>query len=231
MEPSLETGTPDGVKSVAALEAALISHLEEHSKSDVAHDIGHLRRVLSMARRIAAAEGRYDALALTAASLLHDCVSIPKNSPLRSQASTLAAHEAVRLLRTMDFPADSLPVVLHAIEAHSYSAGIKPMSLEARAVQDADRIEALGAIGVARCFAVTGAIGRSMFDPQDPLARNRPLDDLAWGLDHFQVKLLRLPDTMQTAAGRKIAETRARFVKAFMNRIADECSNLDDAIV
>lgn len=211
--------------AVNAWERAILAHLRDHVVADIAHDMGHLTRVLSMARRIAAAEGPHDRLVLTAASLLHDCVSVPKDSPLRSRASALAADEAVRLLSVMGFPVTSLDAVHHAVEAHSYSAGIEPRTLEAMVVQDADRIEALGAIGVARCFAVTGVIGRPLFDPEDPLATGRLLDDAAWGLDHFQVKLLRLPATMRTVTGREIAMGRASFVREFMQRIGEECAN------
>ncbi|MFA9353024.1 hydrolase, partial [Escherichia coli] len=76
------------------------------------------------------------------------------------------------------------------IEAHSFSAKIAPETLEAKIVQDADRLEALGAIGLARVFAVSGALGVALFDAEDPFARQRGLDDKQYALDHFQTKLL-----------------------------------------
>jgi uncharacterized protein len=74
--------------------------------------------------------------------------------------------------------------------------------VEACIVQDADRLEALGAIGLARVFAVSGALGVALFDAEDPFADARTLDDRKFALDHFQTKLLRLPETMQTEIGR-----------------------------
>lgn len=194
--------------------------------ADVAHDIAHLGRVLGLARRVALEEGPHDPLVLTAAVLLHDLVSLPKDHPDRASASRMAAAEAVRLLRSMGFEERLLPGVAHAIEAHSFSAGIAPTTPEARALQDADRLDALGAIGIARCFAVGGSLGRALVDPDDPLAEGRVLDEGAWVLDHFQTKLLRLPDSMTTVAGRGIAEERAAFVWAFMLRMAEECAGL-----
>ena len=208
-------------------EARIIAHLREHGDGDAAHDLGHLRRVLTMARRIAEEEGLHDRLALTAAALLHDCVSVAKDSPLRSKASYLASEEASRLLHTMGFPTASLGSVQHAILAHSFSAGVQATTPEARAVQDADRLDSLGAIGAARCFAVSGTLGRALFDQDDPLAANRPLDDLAWGLDHFMTKLFKLPGTMKTATGRRIAESRARWLEEFMFQIEREASGVD----
>lgn len=112
--------------------------------------------------------------------------------------------------------------VLHAIEAHSFSAAIAPQSEEAKIVQDADRLEALGAIGLARVFAVSGALNNSLFDARDPFADLRELDDKTYALDHFQCKLLRLPKTMQTEKGRAMAVHNARFLVQFMAKLSAE---------
>ncbi|STF26181.1 putative phosphohydrolase [Escherichia coli] len=86
-----------------------------------------------------------------------------------------------------------------------------PLTTEAKIVQDADRLEALGAIGLARVFAVSGALGVALFDGEDPFAQHRPLDDKRYALDHFQTKLLKLPQTMQTARGKQLAQHNAHF--------------------
>ena len=207
---------------IMRLEAALLARLRQGLASDSAHDLGHLSRVLRMARRIAAREGAHDPLVLTAAALLHDMVSVPKDHPDRSCASSLAAAAAAELLEELGMQPARVAAVAHAILARSFSAGVEPLTPEARAVQDADRLDALGAIGVARCFAVSGALGRALADPEDPLAEHRPLDDARWVLDHFQTKLLRLPDTMRTVAGRHLAVERAAFLRDFMQRFAAE---------
>lgn len=124
---------------------------------------------------------------------------------------------------------------MHAIEAHSFSAAILPQSVEAKIVQDADRLEALGAIGLARVFAVSGALNTILFDANDPFADQRDLDDKKYALDHFQSKLLRLPETMQTKQGRALAVHNAQFLVQFMAKLSAELRgdplSLDEAVL
>jgi uncharacterized protein len=128
----------------------------------------------------------------------------------------------VAFLRSDSFPAEKLPAVAHAIAAHSFSAGIAPETPEARIVQDADRLEALGAIGLARMFLISGRMGGGIVDMDDPMALHRPLDDKAFALDHLEVKLLGLPATMQTRTGRLMAEERAEWMMSFRSRLLAE---------
>ena len=196
---------------------------ENHFTDDAAHDIAHFRRVWVTAQNIMA-EHRVDPLVVLTACYFHDVVSLPKNHPDRSQSSLLAARKTREILRRdfPDFPPERYAAVEHAIEAHSFSAGVAPQSLEAKIVQDADRLEALGAIGLARVFAVSGALGVALFDADDPFAGARPLDDKTFALDHFQTKLLRLPDTMQTPRGRELARHNADFLIQFMAKLSAE---------
>ena len=116
-------------------------------------------------------------------------------------ASRLSADAAVALLRdSFGYPEEKLDAVHHAIHAHSFSAGVPVQSVEAGILQDADRMEALGAIGIARMFYTGGKMGSALFDPDDILAEHRPLDDRRFSLDHIDAKLLKLPATMNTAA-------------------------------
>jgi uncharacterized protein len=110
----------------------------------------------------------------------------------------------------------------HAIEAHSYSARIPPQTIEAKILQDADRMETLGAIGLARIFYVGGRIGTKLFHETDPRALHRPLDDLSYSLDHFYTKILRLPERMDTAPGRAIARQRIEIIELFLQRLLEE---------
>ena len=89
-------------------------------------------------------------------------------------------------------------------------------------MQDGDRLEALGAIGLARVFAVSGALGVALFDAEDPFARKRCLDDKQYALDHFQTKLLTLPLTMQTEQGRHLAQHNADFLLTYMAKLSAE---------
>ncbi|EPF6064479.1 phosphohydrolase [Enterobacter cloacae] len=209
---------------------------ENHTTDDTAHDISHFRRVWMTAQKIMANQA-VEPLVILAACYFHDIVSLPKKHPERSQSSQLAARKTRDILHRdfPDFPAAHYAAVAHAIEAHSFSASIAPQSLEAKIVQDADRLEALGAIGLARVFAVSGALGVPLFDAVDPFADTRTLDDRAFALDHFQTKLLRLPDTMQTEMGRELARHNADFLIQFMAKLSAElqgdCLGLDSQVL
>jgi uncharacterized protein len=168
--------------------------------------------------------GHADDLILLAAAYFHDIVSLPKNDPRRGESSLLSAEKAGRLLAEVfpDFPAEKIGGVQHAILAHSFSAGISPQTPEAKILQDADRLEALGAIGVARVFYIAGQLGGQLFDAGDPLAAARELDDRRFALDHFAVKLLRLPAMMHTAAARRHAEKNAAWMRLFIQKLCRE---------
>jgi len=190
---------------------------------DGAHDVHHLRRVWRSARKIAGAEPGADLLVLLAAAYLHDLVNPPKDSPLRSRASRLSAEKALPLLEDMGLDPARARAAAHAIEAHSYSAGIPPATLEARILQDADRLEALGAIGLARCFYTGGKMGTALWEAGDPLGRSgRALDDRLYSVDHFPLKLMRLPDLMTTAEGRRLARRRTRVLALFLAQLERE---------
>lgn len=209
---------------------------EHHATDDAAHDISHFRRVWMTAQKIMS-HHHADPLVVMTACYFHDIVSLPKNHPERSQSSRLAARKTRDILQRdfPDFPPEMYAAVEHAIEAHSFSAGIAPQSSEAKIVQDADRLEALGAIGLARVFAVSGALGVALFDARDPFANSRDVDDKAFALDHFQTKLLRLPDTMQTEMGRELAHHNADFLIQFMAKLSAElqgdCLGLDGQVL
>lgn len=196
---------------------------QHHGQEDAAHDISHFRRVWATAQQLAE-ETAADRLVILTACYFHDIVSLAKNHPERSRSSAMAAEKTLAILQSAfpDFPPERYAAVLHAIEAHSFSAAIAPQSEEAKIVQDADRLEALGAIGLARVFAVSGALNNSLFDARDPFADRRELDDKTYALDHFQCKLLRLPKTMQTEKGRAMAVRNARFLVQFMAKLSAE---------
>ncbi|WP_174507996.1 phosphohydrolase [Klebsiella oxytoca] len=207
-----------------------------HSQGDSAHDISHFRRVWGTAQRLAEAR-QVDPLVILTACYFHDIISLAKNHPERSRSSVMAAEKTLEILQTSfpDFPKERYAAVYHAIEAHSFSAAIPTRSEEAKIVQDADRLEALGAIGLARVFAVSGALNNILFDADDPFADRRELNDKKYALDHFQCKLLRLPETMQTEKGKEMARHNARFLVQFMAKLSAELQgdplSVDEAVL
>jgi uncharacterized protein len=203
-----------------SLADTLLPHALEPSE-DGAHDLSHLQRVWNNARSLHAQEGG-DLEVLLAAVLMHDCVTVEKNSPLRSRASMLAAQKASQVLAEIGWMSTKINTVAHAIEAHSFSASIAPNSLEAKIMQDADRLDALGMVGVARVFYVGGRLGRALYHPQDPEASQRVYDDKRFCLDHFQTKLLHLADGFQTATGQRLAQIRHDRLKGFLDLFKEE---------
>lgn len=191
--------------------------------NDKAHDISHLQRVWATSQTIMRTTGG-NRLVVLAGCYFHDVVNLAKNHPERHLASHYAALEAQQILQETfsDFPADLIPAVMHVVHAHSYSADISAESLEAKIVQDADRLESLGAIGLARVFYTSGALKRALFDSADPFARHRPVNDTQWTLDHFQSKLLLIPDKMQTDAGRRLAKYNIEFMINYMAKLSAE---------
>jgi len=212
--------TTDAFAPLQTLAAQLLPHALEPAE-DGAHDLSHLQRVWHNVRTIHAQEGG-DLEVLLAAVLLHDCVAVEKNSPLRSRASRLAAEKASAVLADLHWSRVKICAVVHAIEAHSFSANIPATSLEAKIMQDADRLDSLGLLGVARTFYVAGRMGSALYDPQDPEAKHRDYDDTRFCLDHFQTKLLHLADGFQTPTGRRLAQIRHERLKGFMEQFKEE---------
>lgn len=197
---------------------------ELYPPSDPSHDLLHIRRVVRMAKRLALSEGA-DLSIVIPAAYFHDMVNVPKNDPRRSQASRLSAEAAVEYLRSINYTADDakLAAIAHAVAAHSFSAAIKPETIEAKVVQDADRLDGLGAIGLARMFTVSGLLGRPYYDDADPLGlEGRAFDDTIYSIDHLEVKLFRTAETMQTAAGKAEAALRVGVMKNWRERLMQE---------
>ncbi len=194
---------------------------EIYPPTDPSHDLLHVKRVVAMARQLAKEEGA-DEMVVVPAAYFHDFISVPKNDPRRKQASRLSADAAGAWLADIGYPAQYLPAIAHAIAAHSFSAQIPAETLEAQIVQDADRLDAIGAIGIARMFTVTGILGRPFYDPDDITAQNREPDDSRFGIDHFKVKLFGLVDTMHTAAAKQEGARRLVWMRDFYDRLADE---------
>jgi uncharacterized protein len=189
--------------------------------NDGAHDRAHLLRVWTTASAIQQQEGG-DGEVILAAVLLHDCVAVEKNDPLRPQASRLASDKARGILLELELDIDKIEAVAHAVAAHSYSAQIVPQTLEAQIVQDADRLDAIGMLGVARCFYVAGRMGSRLYDDADPAGTTRPLDDSRFALDHFKTKLFGLYEGFQTRTGQQFAQERQTSMRLFYDALLQE---------
>lgn len=205
---------------LAKLLASVRSTLDTAPSHDPGHDLAHSLRVALWTVRIGGEE--VDPREAVAAALCHDLVSLPKDSPERAQAGPRSARAAEGLLRAAGFSDAAVARVQEAIASHGFSRGIRPASALGRALQDADRLEALGAVGILRTLAVGGSLGRALFDADDPWAERRELDDGAYTLDHFFTKLLTLQHTMCTPRGAEEARRRSRVIEDFLRELASE---------
>lgn len=192
-----------------------------HMKTDLAHDLLHVKRVVKLATQIAQ-QTPANLNILLPAAWLHDCVSFPKNHALRSKSALYAANKAVEFLQQINYPACYLQGIHDAIVCHSVSAGFTANSLEAKILQDADRLDALGAIGIARCIQVSSQLQRPLYAAEDAFAQSRELDELQFTIDHFYKKLLKLAANMNTPQGVIIAQQRNEFMLAYLAQLATE---------
>ncbi len=186
------------------------------AKNDPAHDFEHVLRVYANAERICKKEKADKKLVLTAA-LLHDIVSFPKSDPRSKTSSTKSAIKAKKILQKLLYSYEEIKIIINAIENHSFSKNKTPNTLEGKILQDADRLDALGAIGIARTFAVGGAENRSFYNSSDPFCLSRKPNDQEWTLDHFYKKLLVLESKMNTKSGKVEAKRRTKIIKKFLN--------------
>jgi len=220
------TQDPTRIPAPRGLDAALWTRLAEHARSrarnaEPAHDFFHVERVTANALRIARAEGAREDVCATAA-LLHELFTLPKSHPDSSRAGDICAEHARALLLEERAPADLVDPVCAAIRDHAFSKGVVPEALESRVLQDADRLDALGAIGLARMWATCADMKRPFYSPEDPFCTSRAPDDKAWGLDHVYKKLLVVPERLHLETSRAIARSRVAFIHAFLEQLRSE---------
>lgn len=207
------------------LENKIINFLKKEmsSNNDAAHDLGHLTRVAEKSKYIHKFEGgNLDVIII--ASYFHDIVSLPKDSLIRHLSSTFAAQKTIKILKEnfQEISASLYGQISDVIRSHNYSSGARPITIEAKIIQDADRLDALGAIGLARVFYIAGRLGQKIYSQDDPFAIGRSLDDKAYALDHFYTKLLKLPETLNTHEGRNMAKKRVAYLSNYINELKEE---------
>lgn len=210
--------------SGGAMHAAFLSDDEArrlYAQGDAAHDFDHVRRVTQLALRIAQAEGA-DGTVVRLAALLHDLpVAEGESSAYRLEHHLAAAAAARDLLVARGLDSARVDAVVHAIETHRFrDATRQPQTLEARCLYDADKLDAMGAIGVARAFAYAGTHGNRLWT--EPWTAAPPAGAMPTGADYtpvheFVYKLQRLLATLHTETARAIGAQRHAFMVAFFD--------------
>ena len=189
--------------------------------NDPAHDFDHVMRVYTNAKKIVKKEKADEKLVLSAA-LLHDIVSYPKSSKRSKFSSIDSAKKSKIILKKYGFSEKEITIVSDAIKDHSFSQNKVPETLEGKILQDADRLDALGAIGIARVFATSGSLNRPFYNIDDPFCTKRNPDDDLWTVDHFFNKLLKLESLMNTRSGKIEAKKRTNVLQEFLKQLKDE---------
>lgn len=206
---------------LSQFEALFADFIRQQQIHDAAHDLNHIKRVVKSAKKIAQSE-QADLNVVVPAAWLHDCVTFPKNHPDNKRSSQIAADTAIEFLQSINYDAQYYEAIHHAICAHSYSAKIPTESLEAEVVQDADRLDGLGAIGVSRCMLVAGKLDSKIYNEVDPFCETREANSKVAAVDHFYEKLFKTAETMKTKAGKTEADERVSFMKSFLAKLATE---------
>jgi len=197
------------------------SESKEIMDNDFAHDFDHVMRVYKNAQKICKKEKANEKLVLCSA-LLHDIVSYPK-SDKRSKLSPIeSAQKSKFILKKYNFSKEEIIIISDAIRDHSFSQNKTPKSIVGKILQDADRLDAIGAIGIARVFATGGSLKRQFYNIDDPFCKTRKPNDKIWTVDHFYQKLLKLESLMNTKSGKMEAQERTKVLKEFLNQLKKE---------
>jgi uncharacterized protein len=190
-----------------------------YPENDTAHGFDHVLRVLTLAERIGQAEGA-DLEIVRAAALLHDVARAEEESggACHAQAGAQRAREILQ-----GHPPEKVKVVAQAIATHRFRVKSIPQTLEAQIIYDADKLDAIGAIGVARAYAISGQRGRRLWGPVPANYQGEIQDTPEHTAVHeFAFKLARLKDTLFTPTAKAIAEERHRYMVEFFARLERE---------
>lgn len=205
-------------------------------RAEVAHDLQHVLRVYGWCLALADEAGA-DPDLCGVAGLVHDLVAVPKHLADRPLGGERSAEAARTLLPGLDYSLGEVETVVDAVATHSWSRGLPPRSAVGMVLQDADRLDALGAIGALRNAAVCQAMAhaeptvglhaRALMHPTDPLgSTDRPLDDRIWAIDHWAVKLLTLRDSMHLPSAKAEAARRHTWMLGFLEQLRHETASV-----
>jgi uncharacterized protein len=196
-----------------------------YGEADSVHDFDHILRVLALAESIAHVEGA-DLTIVRSAALLHDWGRAEAQACEANHAE-VAADRARSYLISRGIPSHTVEAIVHAIAAHRFRMPPAPQSLEAQVLFDADKLDAIGAIGIARAFAYGGAHNQRLWAVRDSVSVERWEEtgdepDAHTPVHEFVVKLSRIREQLYTQMGRRMAEERHRYMEAFFNRLDSE---------
>ncbi|MFD1646527.1 HD domain-containing protein [Haloarchaeobius litoreus] len=186
------------------------------------HDWHHVERVVENAEALVdRTDHAVDEDVLLAAAWLHDIGRKREADGEIDDHAAWGAGEARRILDAQGVDTATVDAVAHCVRAHRFSNDVEPESREAELLSDADNLDAIGAVGLARTFAYAGEHGRTLHDPDlPPVADDSPAGETSF--NHVHKKLLRIEDRMYTDAGRELAADRHAFLETFVEQFERE---------
>lgn len=199
-----------------------------------AHNMEHVMRVYNLCLLLASGEKDIDLDVLKSAALLHDIARVKEDSDKTGKIdhAILGAKMARKLLKRLGYKDEKIEHICHCIEAHRLRGRIKPKTKEARILYDADKVDVLGAIGIARCFAVSGRYGQKLYVKTDlkkylkensipETGRIKDISKHAPNLE-YELKLKKIPKVLYTEKARKIAKRRMSIMAQFFKQLKKE---------
>lgn len=202
------------------------SFVKKHLKGDVTgHDWWHIDRVRKMALRIAKKEKDVDLFVVQLAALLHDIADWKFHGGDETIGIKLA-EEWLKRLKVEKNVIERVCEIIREISFKGAEVKSKMKTKEGMIVQDADRLDAIGAIGIARCFATGAKLNREIYNPEIKPRLHKTFEEYkkakSTSINHFYEKLLLLKDLMNTKTAKKIAEKRHKFMEQFLDRFFKE---------
>jgi uncharacterized protein len=195
---------------------------QQFAGSPGSHDWEHTLRVRRLCRRIGPAEGA-DMIVLEAAALLHDIGRSQQDAAAGSVCHAIqGAAMAARIIAELPLTAARKENIVHSVRAHRFRDGHMPESIEAKVLFDADKLDAIGAVGIARAYLFAGELGACLHNPHIRPEKAEPYSRNDTGHREFSVKLSKIKDRMLTAEGRRMARNRHAFMVAYFERFLEE---------
>lgn len=194
-----------------------------YQRAESGHDFDHVLRVLALAERLAVTEGA-DLKVVRAAALLHDIARADEDESRGDDHAQMAAERAHALLLDRGVSVHVAEAITHAIATHRFRGSLAPQTKEAQILFDADKLDSIGAIGIARAYAISGALNQRLWSevPENAVATRNQRNSDHTAVAEFVVKLSRIRERMFTSTARHIADERHAFMVDFFQRLEQE---------
>jgi len=212
---------------------------KEMEGASPAHDINHVMRVYNLCLKLASYEPNVDVDILKTAALLHDIARTKEDKKghihvLNVDHAILGAEMSEKILRELAYSEEKIEQIKHCIAAHRFRSGVEPRTREAKILSDADKLDVLGAVGIARSFTIGGECGQKIYSDtpideytKENLIGGKPNGRIKNPSKHasnleFETKFKHIPDKLYTQKAREIAKRRLEYMKQFFERLKRE---------